>query len=1043
MNQTGQHFYFKGQSIEKEPDGSMQDYDDLLFIVAAEDSGNYASYFKNTVFPTLSINDFGHVFSGNDALYVNDYFQTDFLALHNNLVDTEYSFGDFPTGAAAINSLVINNGSGLGIKDYDFDHHIWFEGDSTLVKLNQNPDPFELNTSGIFVAESSIEQGLIVLDGSGDNFVEVRPFAEGVSFPAHYGMYIGESQIGLPDEQISNFRSYRKNSFLGTDVYGEENLTDATGEELAEPSGEDLVFLPVDYESYQSSFLYNGGKSKSAIRLTSFNKGNTINIDSPSLNSEANFSFTYGPKCFGMGSDATTIGYSCAAFNNGRAENAGELFHPQASIDGYSLDIRKKINLLGEASTESDDYLFEDSVGLSKISDSCNLMNLALGEGAFVINRKNYVRGNYSHGEGILNVLHSSDLSNKPSHVEGSNNSLGAILSHVEGENNVLKSHLVSLRLDNVSVLTSSVEGSANFLIGAASVGGDSNYIFNKTSDIFDDYIVRDEVYGNSDFPSHVFGKSNVSEGVGNHVIGLYNGIDDSVANSVRGSYNLIVSGFGENALNAAYGNVMRRGSFSEGERNTSDHAYNFFKGSYCKSFFTNGFFAGEGHLGNIGDSQYFETKLTNHVDLAEWVSGDFVGQELELFIKTCDDEDTVVFGEYLFIPNFSNVNFDVEFTVASSNGLFHSDFPDISKPIHSTFRSSGRIIRDFKEDRLVEDSFGYGKRMISGTEYLNVEGSDAKMLYFPCHSTHASGTTASTEFAGKREIEFFTGVGSFASNNQDTSFSDFVQPKMMFNPVNGKLTLSIDPINLDQFDYSSLSGTKDLVVAEAKIRGNIITKLLNKVPERITIECFNNSGIVEPPTGTTVVPPVTTIVPPVTTIVPPVTLVPGPTYIPPAPVYNGCPVISWLSTSYNTNDWDEVSDKDIQLRIQASFNCGGSNDQPQFGTATGTFTVPDGFVMVYDWSLVAYVEQQDAGYDEAELKLNGFREALIESEGVNGGCTSIRKEVSKVAQEIPAGIHAFEVSYNTDPQNVGDGEYHDENSGVRLTITNCFLRAI
>ena len=872
MNNTGQYFYLKGNNLVKNASGSLDDYDDLFFLLNKDGTGNYAYYFKNAVFPNLSINDFQHDFSDGEVLFLSGKSKFEGLTTTVNWVDPSYDPTGFPTGAAAIDNVLLPNDPDYGIRTLNNNNHIWFSGDVISILFADNSEPIDVHESGVSITESSLNKGFIVLDGSGDHFVEIRSFAEGATEPKHYGLYFGASQTGLGDEKIAHLFVNPSNVFLGTDIYTEDDISGLAVLGAHNPS------IP-EYSGYQSSFMYNGGKSKTAELLVSFNKGNTIDISSSGLNSSAKSSFVFGDKSFAFGRGGTAIGYSCVAYDYARAENAGILHHPQSSIDGFYLDIRKEIDLLNFLSDDKDDYLFVSGSGLSKISDYCNYCNLALGSGAFVINKSNYARGNASHAEGSLNELHSSDLDYRPSHAEGYNNTLGAILSHIEGDSNSgFSDHASSPTFGSDNILNSHVEGYKNLSIGPASVGGKENAVLNEVTRIgnLSTYPVRSGVYGSGDFPSRVLGKGNVSIGAGNHVIGYQNSVDYSIGNSVRGSQNYIDQSYGENALNAAYGNEIRRATFSEGERNTSTYAYNFFKGSFCKSFFTNGFFAGEGHLGEIGDCQYFEAKLSNYVDLKDWVSGDFSGQELELLIKTCDDEDDVTSGEYLFIPNYSNLNFDVEFTISSSNGLLASGI--VPRPIHSTFRSSGRIVRDYREDRTVKDSFGYADTVISGDKHIVIEGSDADMFYIPCHSSHASGTTSGTEFAGKREIEFFTGSGDFNSANQFTSYSDFVEPKMMFDSTNGKLTVTIDPINLSQFESLSLTGQKDIIFAEAVIKGNIITKELDPSDERITVECFNNNGVVE--SGNVPDPPVEPPQPPPPTIVPPPTLIPPPTVI-------------------------------------------------------------------------------------------------------------------------------------------------------------------
>lgn len=146
------------------------------------------------------------------------------------------------------------------------------------------------------------------------------------------------------------------------------------------------------------------------------------------------------------------------------------------------------------------------------------------------------------------------------------------------------------------------------------------------------------------------------------------------------------------------------------------------------------------------------------------------------------------------------------------------------------------------------------------------------------------------------------------------------------------------------------------------------------------------------------------------------------------------CPLFSWLLVQNNTNDWTQHTDRHIELRIQASTNCGGSNDGVQEGAATSTVTVPAGMKMVFDWILKATVEAQDAGFDVGRYEVDAADVAVLGSQGNQEECVNVSLQQAGTTT-LTAGVHTLQVSYDT-----VDEFYHSDASGVEFEITSCSI---
>lgn len=88
---------------------------------------------------------------------------------------------------------------------------------------------------------------------------------------------------------------------------------------------------------------------------------------------------------------------------------------------------------------------------------------------------------------------------------------------------------------------------------------------------------------------------------------------------------------------------------------------------------------------------------------------------------------------------------------------------------------------------------------------------------------------------------------------------------------------------------------------------------------------------------------------------------------------------------SETTNPWAvSMGGNRIRFDIEDSENCGGYNSNTQTGTATATITV-GASDMLLDMSISGIAEEQDTGYENLSIYLNGVRVASATSPGTKG----------------------------------------------------------
>ena len=146
-------------------------------------------------------------------------------------------------------------------------------------------------------------------------------------------------------------------------------------------------------------------------------------------------------------------------------------------------------------------------------------------------------------------------------------------------------------------------------------------------------------------------------------------------------------------------------------------------------------------------------------------------------------------------------------------------------------------------------------------------------------------------------------------------------------------------------------------------------------------------------------------------------------------------PTITWVNSTYSGGNWVNNEEYRQTYRPDASTECGGTNSNPQSGISTGTFTVPDGFELVIDWTSEITVETQNEFYDYGEVYFDTGLVASHYSLGLGGGCTpSI--SLSSGTQIFYAGNHEIDLIWDTI-----DEKYTGSSFGIDFQITSACLR--
>jgi hypothetical protein len=100
-----------------------------------------------------------------------------------------------------------------------------------------------------------------------------------------------------------------------------------------------------------------------------------------------------------------------------------------------------------------------------------------------------------------------------------------------------------------------------------------------------------------------------------------------------------------------------------------------------------------------------------------------------------------------------------------------------------------------------------------------------------------------------------------------------------------------------------------------------------------------------------------------------------------------------------------------VRIGFEDSENCGGPNANTQSGTASRRvcLSTPQRLTI----SMTGLVETQNAGFEEAEARVNGQVVASGGSYEEGGGCT-MREATANGSIDLPAGEHLIELSAST-----------------------------
>lgn len=181
------------------------------------------------------------------------------------------------------------------------------------------------------------------------------------------------------------------------------------------------------------------------------------------------------------------------------------------------------------------------------------------GKYAIVEGKENYTNGDYSHIEGINNVI---DVSGYYAHVEGSNNKANAVSSHAEGDSNeilAIANYAHAEGLNNIiHTECSHAEGSNNIIIGKDShAEGNENKVLSECSHVEGNLTIS---YGDY---SHAEGDNTAATSIATHAEGT-NCIAAGKYSHAEG-YNTYAEGEASHT-SGIYTYAKGKASFAEGE---------------------------------------------------------------------------------------------------------------------------------------------------------------------------------------------------------------------------------------------------------------------------------------------------------------------------------------------------------------------------------------------------------------------------------------------------------------------------------------------
>lgn len=119
---------------------------------------------------------------------------------------------------------------------------------------------------------------------------------------------------------------------------------------------------------------------------------------------------------------------------------------------------------------------------------------------------------------------------------------------------------------------------------------------------------------------------------------------------------------------------------------------------------------------------------------------------------------------------------------------------------------------------------------------------------------------------------------------------------------------------------------------------------------------------------------------------------------------------------SFNGATWSGA-DWSVRISFEVSWNCGGTNSNTQYGTASRHICLCEPTRLTIN--MTGLVERQDTGYEQAEARVNGTVICSGASVGEGLGCSMATVNPSGTI-DLPAGEHIIELSASTI-----DGAFH------------------
>lgn len=151
---------------------------------------------------------------------------------------------------------------------------------------------------------------------------------------------------------------------------------------------------------------------------------------------------------------------------------------------------------------------------------------------------------------------------------------------------------------------------------------------------------------------------------------------------------------------------------------------------------------------------------------------------------------------------------------------------------------------------------------------------------------------------------------------------------------------------------------------------------------------------------------------------------------------FESCPDPVWDGSS-NYGVVTIHSPWDVEYRVEASENVGGTNVSVQSCDMGFSVVVPAGKRMVFDWHLECVVETENPNFDITQYIVDLVTQVEIKSTAAGGGDATETKSASGTTALLP-GSHDVGIFFTT-----GDELWHTSAVGFRFQIVSCYISNI